>query len=334
MSKVFIRLNTSNQLGTGHFRRMTVLADKLDRQCVFYVRADDITTKWLTSRPETVVLLESEAEFVSAVEAEKPALIIFDLLDYPPDFLSSLEKFNVPLVTFHEKELGVSKSDLAINYNPIHASKMKTEPDVEACLGTAYAIFNDEFVRLRDSELKKENAVLITMGGADPSGLTVRIAEQIQSLCQENEWNVLIHTGPAFQKGAYQKRLEDLQKYGNVDWIHCPDNLAGLMARAKLAITAGGNTMYEFCLLGVGALVVAHNDHQKRFARVLHDQQVVEFLGEREPSNLTARVRFYIENPNELADLSKRAGMAFDGRGVLRVADKIEAQLNREHGKV
>ena len=72
-------------------------------------------------------------------------------------------------------------------------------------------------------------------------------------------------------------------KYGGIDNVNIfvnPDNIAGLMAAADLAIGAGGTMMWERCLLKLPTLIISIAENQINLAKSLHSINAAVYIGD------------------------------------------------------
>lgn len=185
-------------------------------------------------------------------------------------------------------------------------------------LGPYYALLGTEYGQLhplvpRRNELKR---VLVFFGGIDPSNMTGRALEALldPALADLEVDVVLGHQSN--HRRAVEKMVEMRPKTN----LHDPlPSLAGLIARADLAIGAGGATTWERACLGLPSLIVAIAENQLTFGEALHDAGHVNLLGN--GSSVTKeQIRSAV-----LSEISKnRAGVVTteltDGKGTQRLA--------------
>lgn len=127
-------------------------------------------------------------------------------------------------------------------------------------LGPECALLRPDFRRLRPSIKPREelNRLLVMMGGVDPDDITSKALEAI-ALFGENGMTTDVVVGAA---NPHRDRIYDLcQGSSKLNFFCGISNVAELMARADLAIGAGGITAWERCCLGLPtvAISVAYN---------------------------------------------------------------------------
>jgi len=145
-------------------------------------------------------------------------------------------------------------------------------------LGPHYALLGPEYSQLHPlvpprTELRR---VLVFFGGVDPDNLTGRALEAL--LAPE-----LAHLAVDVVLGRqspHRQAVAGLVARRPHTTLHSPlPSLAGLIARADLAIGAGGATSWERACLGLPSLVVAIADNQLPFAQTLHQAGQIQLLG-------------------------------------------------------
>lgn len=145
-------------------------------------------------------------------------------------------------------------------------------------LGPHYALLGPEYVQLHQlvpprTELLR---VLVFFGGVDPDNLTGRALEALMD-------PALAHLRVDVVLGLqspHRQAVAELVNRRSFTTLHDPlPSLAGLIARADLAIGAGGATTWERSCFGLPSMVVSIADNQLPFAQALHQEGLIEFLG-------------------------------------------------------
>jgi spore coat polysaccharide biosynthesis predicted glycosyltransferase SpsG len=99
-------------------------------------------------------------------------------------------------------------------------------------------------------------------------------------------------------------------------------NMPEVLRGAKLAVTAGGTTLYELASLGVPMVMLAIAENQRptceRFA-VADAAGYAGWYGELTPARLVEEIMVYWTEPELLRTLATRARSLVDGRGAARV---------------
>ena len=233
------------------------------------------------------------------------------------------------------------KADLLLDQNFFgEATQQRYQGLVEShcrqLLGPHYALLGPEYAQLHPvapprSELRR---VLVFFGGVDPSNLTGRVLEaMLDPMLADLAVDVVLgHQSP------HRQAVEELVARRPHTTLHRPLlSLAGLIARADLAIGACGSTTWERACLGLPSLVVTIAANQQPFAEALDQAGYVQLLGdcvnvtaERITSALLARMTEPLvgETAKELTDGwgAPRVSMAMLGsQGAIKLRPATEA---------
>lgn len=184
-------------------------------------------------------------------------------------------------------------------------------------LGPHYALLGPEYAQLHPlvpprTELRR---VLVFFGGVDPANLTGRALQALldPALADLAVDVVLGHQSP------HRQAVAALAAQRPHTTLHAPlPSLAGLIARADLAIGAGGATTWERACLGLPSLVVVLAANQLPMAEALAQAGQHQLLGEAAsvtPQQIRAALLARIAAPSPAAS----ACALTDGWGAARV---------------
>ena len=185
-------------------------------------------------------------------------------------------------------------------------------------LGPHFALLGPEYAQLHPlvpvrRELRR---LLVFFGGVDPGNLTGRTLEALMD-------PALAHLAVDVVVGLqspHRHVVADLVAQRPFTTLHRPlPSLAGLIARADLAIGAGGATTWERVCLKLPTLVVAIAENQVPFAEALHQAGHLQLLGEAatvSAKQIRSELLAWVADP-----FQQDAGCDLtDGMGALRLA--------------
>lgn len=185
-------------------------------------------------------------------------------------------------------------------------------------LGPHYALLGPEYAQLHPlvPPRNKLQRVLVFFGGVDPSNLTGRALEALMDPALA-DLAVDVVLGLHISHRLAVTQMVDLRPHTSLHGTL--PTLAGLMARADLAIGAGGVTTWERTCLGLPSLVVAIADNQLPFSEALDQAGHIQLLGD--GASVTAEqirtaLLALITDPNS----GKAATALTDGWGAQRLA--------------
>jgi len=199
-------------------------------------------------------------------------------------------------------------------------------------LGPQYALLRNEFPKLRRQALQKRKEytntkrILVSMGGMDAENLTGLILEGL-SLC---EWSVMPEIDVVLGKIAphlgsvYEMAQSDSLKIS----VHTDaNNMAELMLAADIAFGAGGSTSWERCCLGLPSIMTAVAENQQFVVLNLAQSGAVVNMGSYQEISASIVKEFFMglyEDRNVYLEMSEKASLICDGLGVNRVLNVIE----------
>lgn len=313
--RVVVRVDVSHRIGTGHLRRMVHLVDVLlGAKPIYLIRTDTPDNSLLTALPSFLSGLEThEDRMVEECRRAKPDVVVLDLLRYPEGTVARYRSaVTVPVVTFHEYQDWDGASDIAVNYNTF--DRFEEWAGDRMLAGPRYCIIGEKVRSLR--RVPRNRTVLVTFGGSDPSSFADSFVENVATSMPGTQFE--IYEGPLASSRWHNTMPRTTD---NVRRIVSGDAFFLAMASCGTAVTAAGNSMYEFVHLGLRPLVVAHNEHQAEFARNAARIGACEYMG-RHPDVDWAGLAAGILRQQSRPAVSP-AGL-IDGRGAERIAERIE----------
>ncbi|MFL6734558.1 MAG: UDP-2,4-diacetamido-2,4,6-trideoxy-beta-L-altropyranose hydrolase [Sphingomicrobium sp.] len=138
--------------------------------------------------------------------------------------------------------------------------------------GAAFALLRPEFGRERRAALDRRQAggpvrrILLSMGTADPGGVTASIVEQVVAATSECAIDVVL--GPQ-ATGLHEVR-NIAARHSRISLHVDSDHMAELMRDADIAIGAAGLTSFERCCLGLPTIAFIVAGNQRMTAENLH----------------------------------------------------------------
>jgi len=201
----------------------------------------------------------------------------------------------------------------------------RVSPNCKLILGPRYALLRADFKRLREGlrvrtgEVKK---ILIYFGGLDASNYTTSVIQAITEL------NLAVHVDVVIGAGhSSREQIRDLCVLHGYGFYENTPELADMMAKADLAIGAGGTSIWERCCLGLPALSFCLAENQTK--QIKDAAQTGILLAPHVEKNVKETILRHLqpilENPSLLKLISNVGTGLVDGKGVLRVASKLTA---------
>lgn len=361
--RVAFRTDASSQIGTGHVMRCLTLADALREEgveCQFvcraheghlmdHIRARDYRVCALSKPSENASLTSGlahaswlgvawQADAAQTRQALDSAALDWLILDhYALDhrWESALRSSCRRMMVIDDLADRQHDCDLLLDQNYGSSAERYRGLISEDCAqfhGPDYALLKQVYANrrtqmpARDGQVRR---VLIYFGGGSDAVNLTRLAVQAFQAPELVHIELDIVVSAIY---AHQSSLEELIAQRGNATIHrqLPD-LADLMAKADLAIGAGGATTWERCCMGLPSVLVVCAHNQKEIGEAIGKLEAGVVLYPNE--NFTAEVREQVvilsDDTKKYLQMSHRAERVCDGLGVLRVTKKIISSLSK-----
>jgi UDP-2,4-diacetamido-2,4,6-trideoxy-beta-L-altropyranose hydrolase len=342
---IVLRTTASKQIGFGHLRRCLTLAAALrtssggarriafwidgDSAAVSVAEADGFEARWIAgAEPETTAAWLRRAGAV---------ILIADSYDIPPEAFSAWRPLADRLVVLDDLADRFLDVDVVLNGSP-HAAQLsyRTSAGATRLLGPAYALLRPGFRdRPPHAIVEAPSRVLVTLGGADPQGSTKAVVGAVERALPGAVIDVVVGPlfGPTPELNLMAARdLDRLRLHRELD------DLSGLMTSADIAVSGGGQTLYELAASGVPTVALCLADNQQPNVTALANVSLLPAgalaeaaAGEFQRVEETCR-RLAADRALR-ARLSRAGQSLIDGRGAARAADVI-LKMGRHPGPV
>jgi spore coat polysaccharide biosynthesis protein SpsF len=329
-----IRCDGGGKFGHGHVKRMIALARALrDREgigALFAVNGSEDALVPVRHAGFEAALVAPDAETLSTMmKAHAADLLICDLREglgrADIETLSAQVNLVVSVDDGSDRRLA---SDLA--YYPPVPQALALDWRGSHCtphIGWEWALLgatrNPAALRVHSSK----PTLLVSMGGTDPQGLTLRAAKALAKL--DPVFRARFIVGPGVpQPKALARQIASLAP--NFETLEGADDLAPEYAVADLALCAFGVTAYELAAYGVPAIYLGLTEDHALSGSAFEAAGIGVSLGvaAKATSEDIATVVWTLLNGAATRDEMRAAGMnCIDGRGAERIAANIAQAL-------
>ena len=357
---VLVRVDASQQIGTGHFMRCLTLADILFQSgasCVFLSRGlPTHLQELLQVRGHELRHLAMHETCSGAGDLAHSSWLGCDQVDDAIDCSEVLQgqlhdwlivdhyaldaRWELALKPHYRKLMVID--DLA---DRRHACDLlldqtfgrqrgdyrgKVSADCQLLCGSQYALLRPEFSDLRPYSLLRRaeprlRQLLITMGGVDKDNATCQVLATLRVCSLPTECKITVVMG---QTAPWLVAVEQLAK--DMPWptqvLVGVSDMARLMADSDLAIGGAGATAWERCCLGLPMIMVQQAENQRKVAQGLEKAgaaQVIESV-KNIGGHLPSLMRRLVEAPVLLRGMSEAAADIVDGHGAKTVTRHLE----------
>jgi spore coat polysaccharide biosynthesis predicted glycosyltransferase SpsG len=174
---------------------------------------------------------------------------------------------------------------------------------------------------------QKVNRVMVTFGGDDSKSLTPNVLSFLTEKYPSLKKNVII--GNAFKNVGEIKAAADV--YTRL--IHSPDDIGmkDIMVESDVAISSGGQTLYELACVGVPTVAVAVAENQRKNVKGWEQTGFIENAGFWEDNHLmdNLAIKFHRFMDYLRRSQSAKAGRQLvPGNGANRIVDFIQGKIS------
>jgi UDP-2,4-diacetamido-2,4,6-trideoxy-beta-L-altropyranose hydrolase len=309
-------------VGLGHLRRCLALAGALADhgiRCKFAVAGGneaetfvaragfDVTGVSSFEDLDTIGRVTSSSRAV-VIDSYRASEVAFRASRAPVVCLDDLANRTLPVVVV---------VNAAVNAT---ASMYSSLTDARLLLGPQHALLRREFAQPVARVTKpRVDRVLVTFGGGD-AGAVVRAVVG---------W--LPNAFPAAAIDVVAGPFAGDADVGAANVLRDPDMRAAMLD-ADLAVSAGGQTLFELAATALPAITVTIAANQRDNVSGFAAAGTIRSAGEADDANLERQfidAARAVADPAEREEMSRRGRLLVDGRGASRVADEIVTLLRK-----
>ena len=336
---IFIRTDSNSVISGGHVMRCIAIAQALVEKGkqVCFLLSDDNAADILEEKNLSHVVLHTNWEnleegvesTIELMKDYKESILLIDSYNVTKRYVELVKRWGIVGYLGSKKE-NLGNIDFIINYNlkiDYDFYKKNYEKRTKLLLGPEYAPLRKEFQTTIPMYREEVKNILITTGNTSKDNAIEKILLAIYSEISENIIiNVVI--------GRMFENVEILYKrYNAIQTVHLYENvteLAPLMKKCDLAISANGTTVYELAALGIPIISFAMVEEQVESAEALSAAGVVAYCGkyysdeELCVNQIVKKVKYFIEHNGERIHMAQKAHAKIDGNGCRRIQAFIE----------
>lgn len=259
------------------------------------------------------------------LDADRAALAAIDRPDLQAADLDPLGAASRRVVVIDDMaELDRYPVAIVLNQN-VHAERAAYPSDrgTTYLLGIAYALLRREFrSAVLDREVpRRARRLLVTFGGADPSGMTRRTVATLVAASPpvREELEVRVVVGAASPDVDFDGASEGAVR---LTVEHDVDDMVSRMRWADLAVTSGGSTVWELARTGCPALVVETAPAEPLLAGGLERIGLFDRLGPASrlsDVDLRSAIERRLDDQAWRTEMARRGPELVDGQGANRV---------------
>ncbi len=304
--KVVLITEGSRTIGFGHITRLTGIYHAFEEKGImpkFYVNGDDTTSSLLAGKSvEIINWIDNESSLFEKIKDADIAVVDSYLANL--EFYKKLSEMVGLLVSIDDNIRLPYPNGVVVNgtFESENWQFNKIE-GVTYLFGSQYMPLRKAFWNIPEKKIcDTVQSLMITFGGEDFRNMTPKVLKGLNEAYPNIRKKVII--GSAFN---HVKEIEEY-KNENVELIFSPDanDMKKIMLESDIAITAGGQTLYELAGCGVPAIAVQVADNQKNNIIGALKLGAIEFAGEWGDEELIFKIISHVDVLMSKAEREKR----------------------------
>lgn len=181
--------------------------------------------------------------------------------------------------------------------------------------GAKYFIFRPEFLTaVRRKTASRVKHILVSMGGADPEGLTLKTIEALNHL---DGFTATVIAGAGFRPGLIRKIRRVASRFAI---LNGSSNMAALMRASDFLITSSGLTKYEAARLGLPMIIMPQANY-RMMPGGFEDRNLAIIASRSELKSVEKLTNLFhnvLADPHMRQRFAKRGQSILDGKGLER----------------
>ena len=304
-----------------------------------------MSTRMLSSYKSTDMEAElpEMIEILKACDKEQKPILLIDSYNVTERYLRELSKYAYIAYIDDLRQLDFGY-DLIINYDYVNKENILSYEESyskakKKLLGLAYTPLREQFAMTkrsvagvwgRERVASPIKNVMIASGGSDPEHALLRISEVLMDIP-----NLQIHLLVGKLCNDRKEILELSEKNPKISVHENVTDMAGLLTRMDMAVSAAGTTLYELCACSVATISYSFADNQIPGALAFDKSGVIPYAGDlrKESVSLTSGestaplsvIKQFIEGLDGERALAQASAMhsLIDGHGSERIAKEL-----------
>lgn len=228
-------------------------------------------------------------------------------------------------------------TDVIINYG-VSQTPAKYTGVPSMLIGPKYTPLRAQFSQnnLSAKQIFAQNGldIFISSGGIDSQNMSIDLINAIQNDIGLNTVNskISIHVLTSKLNSHFEELISLSGKDKNIHIYEGISNVAEIMNKCDIAVSAGGTTLCELCALGIPAISYLNADNQRKGITEFDSCGVIPYAGDVTESTkkdaVIDNILKYLNNlcslsDEERSDIKAKMHSYIDGLGAKRIADEL-----------
>lgn len=340
--KPLIITEAGNNIGFGHLTRCISLYEAFEERGVvpvFAVNSDNTVEGLLKGKDYQLFNWLQDRDGLSEL-LKYSSITIIDSYVADPAFYRYLSEAARILVCIDDTNRIDYPKGVVIN-GSIYAENLSypNSADIRYFLGSRFTPLRKQFWDMRKKRIKENiKNIMVTFGGDDSKDMEPRVLKFLNKKYPSMHKDVII--GKAFKDTSIDKLRELADRNTTLLFNSDSADMQNIMLASDIAISSGGQTLYELAATGVPTIGVCVAENQLLNLKEWHKKGFVEHIGWYYSDNLEEDLSRAINRfqPKRERMLRSKIGMRLiDGQGPRRIVEKLLAiysEIEEAHVKI
>ncbi len=326
MRNVLILTEGSREIGFGHITRCTSLYQAFEERGIpseLIVEGDESVVGLLQGKQYRILPWRNDWSKLDSLLEDVKIVVIDSYLAGMEVYEAVSNRTKCPVFIDDTQRL-VYPQGVVVN-GSLYAEEMDYPwgGGRYSLLGSQYILLRQEFWEVPEKETTETiGQILITFGGDDTRGMTPKILSMLIDAFPECGKRVII--GKGFREIEKIERLKD----GRTELVYFPsaERMKKAMLESDVAISAGGQTLYELARIGVPTVAIAVAENQLNNVIGWERAGFINDAGGWEDQSVIEKLRALVIRLRDRSERDRRSQIGrrlVDGEGARRVRDFV-----------
>ena len=328
MKNVAFCTEASEKIGFGHFMECLSIATKLSDNRIkisFLINDNKSAICFVNNLGIFYNIYTDFPKIDSFLKKNIFSTCITNLRSIPLGLMEKIKQQGIKSIVIDELGNKPIVADVLINGAAVEEwhKYFYLEKKPKTYFGPRYMILGESFLKYHDKEKEITGTVLVSMGGVDRSGTTLKLIKVLKSF---NGVKKKIVIGPGFYHED-ELNIIKVELDESFELLYDIKDLSNLIYESDIIFSAGGNTLHEAACVGTPAIVLWEDQHEKEQAEWFAKKGAVINLG----SGVIAKEEGVIvvtdkllKDPIRWKKMSDDGKELIDGRGLERIVNIVK----------
>lgn len=200
------------------------------------------------------------------------------------------------------------------NVKVINLDKL-TKDRFNVIIGEEFEIYHNKYKTARNNPKN----IIMFLGGFDQEGTTIKMIEIFKKLDVKIKKTILLSDN--FLHFDKLNSLDEFQKY-NIEIIIEAENIPELIYNSDLAISSGGNMMYEFACIGVPIICLPEDKFEDNLCDIFEKRGISKNLGInaiKSERSILGWIQVFLSDKDRCQKMIDQGKNYVDGKGLNRI---------------